>query len=173
MLRCFHNLCQQGLRSFDCPASLKADLATRLSARSDSVLSLNPAVRDWGKLTVKVTLCGRKFLSMLRQTDRRFDRPSYHRLAIDPKHESMTPNILRFISASMLPTAGMATAFAARDILGTLLNGAALYLYKPFSIGDNIEERVIVLIVSVDRNTSKVTPSFLAVSHRQTCFPAL
>ncbi|GAQ80907.1 Mechanosensitive ion channel protein [Klebsormidium nitens] len=34
---------------------------------------------------------------------------------------------------------GVATAFAARDILGNFLNGAALYLYTPFSIGDNIK----------------------------------
>lgn len=78
-----------------------------------------------------------------------------------------------FISASMLPTAGVATAFAARDILGNFLNGAALYLYTPFSIGDNIKVRVIALNVPVDRNASKVTPPFLAVRHGQTFFPAL
>ena len=75
----------------------------------------------------------------------------------------------------MLPTAGVATAFAARDILGNFLNGAALYLYTPFSIGDNIKVSVIILSVSltIDRYALTVTPPFLAVRHEQTFIQAV
>lgn len=34
---------------------------------------------------------------------------------------------------------GVATAFAARDILGNMLSGFSLQFSKPFSIGDNIK----------------------------------
>jgi len=35
--------------------------------------------------------------------------------------------------------AGVATAFAARDILGNVLSGLALQFSKPFSLGDKIK----------------------------------
>lgn len=35
--------------------------------------------------------------------------------------------------------AGVATAFAARDILGNLLSGLFLQFSKPFSVGDQIK----------------------------------
>lgn len=36
------------------------------------------------------------------------------------------------------PNAGVATAFAARDVLGNMLSGVSLIFSKPFAVGDFI-----------------------------------
>lgn len=37
--------------------------------------------------------------------------------------------------------AGVATAFAARDVLGNVLSGLSMQFSKPFSLGDTIKVR--------------------------------
>ena len=39
----------------------------------------------------------------------------------------------------LITIAGVATAFAARDILGNVLSGLSVQFSKPFSVGDNIK----------------------------------
>ena len=41
--------------------------------------------------------------------------------------------------AFFINTAGVATAFATRDILGNVLSGLSVQLSRPFSVGDTIE----------------------------------
>lgn len=50
---------------------------------------------------------------------------------------------------SFLLHLGVATAFAARDILGNVLSGLAIQFSKPFSLGDTIKVCYQSLLMSV------------------------
>jgi small-conductance mechanosensitive channel len=45
--------------------------------------------------------------------------------------------------------AGVATAFAAKDVMGNMLCGVALQFSRPFSIGDSITVQFIDLVLKV------------------------
>ena len=48
----------------------------------------------------------------------------------------------------------MATAFAARDILGNVLSGFSMQFSKPFSLGDTIKVSLINHLFLVDPSSS-------------------
>lgn len=50
---------------------------------------------------------------------------------------------------SALSCAGVATAFAARDILGNVLSGLSMQFSKPFSLGDTIKVCSMVLCIEL------------------------
>lgn len=52
--------------------------------------------------------------------------------------EVLRPDHGHAFEQKALVDAGVATAFAARDILGNILSGVALQFSRPFSVGDAI-----------------------------------
>lgn len=45
---------------------------------------------------------------------------------------------VRYLTKIVIVIAGVATAFAARDLLGNMLSGIAIQFSRPFSVGDYI-----------------------------------
>lgn len=50
-------------------------------------------------------------------------------------------------------TAGVATAFAARDVLGNVLNGFSLQFSRPFSVGEYIKVPYHIFVYVITGHT--------------------
>ncbi|XP_024383678.1 mechanosensitive ion channel protein 1, mitochondrial [Physcomitrium patens] len=62
-----------------------------------------------------------------------------------------------FKKCSVIPEHGVATAFAARDILGTILSGEALQFSRPFIVGDIISAGSVTgQVVDMDLHTAQL-----------------